>query len=419
MIRTFKVELNAAHPELPLMEATAIAGSPSAANIVGVPAKVGEWTIDSVFIRVSYPDASTITQEAAKSADGVWTATVPRCDVSGRVKCGFEILASGTDETGAPVSGYVLGIADFAVYTRDLEIKAGEKSVTLRYFDELPASPAPGDVAPSGGVLSLYDGYTWLPFDARAYAAAVAAQNTADAALAQFANYYTAAETDAAIDRLAAYYITYTAAGAAFPTYAALAAAQTVYSGGAVRIPTRNDYAVVAADETHGGAEYRYIYAVADGAASGQWQPQYPIETNDYIALANKPQINGVELVGNTTAARLGLADIDSLRYSLPRPILESATLADRTINYVAPPPDGDWDIILTFPPAVAGFARDFAAYVAPSEDFQGSISFSVPSGASIFGDGFDVEIASGEEWLFSITEIADTVFYVRAIKLN
>lgn len=90
--------------------------------------------------------------------------------------------------------------------------------------------------------------------------------------------YYTAEQTDEAIDRVAAYYITYDAAGNPFPTYAALANATTVYSGGQVRTPTRNDYCVVLADETHQGAEYRYIYAVAEGQTTGSWQPQFPVE---------------------------------------------------------------------------------------------------------------------------------------------
>ena len=122
-------------------------------------------------------------------------------------------------------------------------------------------------------------------------------------------NYYTSAETDDAIDALAAYYIPYTAAGAAFPTRAALLNATVVYSGGVARTPTRNDYAVVLAEESHGGAEWRYIYTVAAGATSGQWDAQYPIETNDYEALANKPQINGVSLTGNKTGADLALVN--------------------------------------------------------------------------------------------------------------
>ena len=115
---------------------------------------------------------------------------------------------------------------------------------------------------------------------------------------------------DDEIDTYAAYYITYTATGAAFPTRATLLNATVVYSGGAVRTPTRNDYAVVLADEAHGGAEWRYIYTVAAGATSGQWDAQYPIETNDYDGLSNKPQINGVSLSGNKTGADLGVLDL-------------------------------------------------------------------------------------------------------------
>ena len=100
-----------------------------------------------------------------------------------------------------------------------------------------------------------------------------------DAIIATLAdNYYTAEQTDEAIDRVAAYYITYDAAGNPFPTYAALANATTMYSGGKVRVPTRNDYCVVLADETHQGAEYRYIYAVAEGQTTGSWQAQFPVE---------------------------------------------------------------------------------------------------------------------------------------------
>ena len=91
-------------------------------------------------------------------------------------------------------------------------------------------------------------------------------------------NYYTAEQTEEAIDRVAAYYITRNAAGDAFETKAQLDNATVFYSGGEVRVPTRNDYCVVLADETHQGAEYRYIYAVAEGQTTGSWQPQFPVE---------------------------------------------------------------------------------------------------------------------------------------------
>ena len=79
---------------------------------------------------------------------------------------------------------------------------------------------------------------------------------------------------------------------------------------------------MVLADESHGGAEWRYIYTVAAGATSGQWDAQYPIETNDYDALSNKPQINGVTLSGNQGAEELGLVETAEL------PVVESNILA-------------------------------------------------------------------------------------------
>lgn len=287
------------------MEATAIVGSPSTANIYNVPQQIGAWDILKVFIQVSYPNGSTVIEEAVKTAQGIWTATVPMCEMSGRVKSGFTVIADGEDENGDEITGYILGVADFAVYTRGLVVRDGETTYNLRYFDTPPEVPAKGDVAPFNGIPKLYDGYNWISF---ADDVDLSDYYTKEETDELFDDYYTKDETDAAIDALAAYYITYTAAGAAFPTRADLLGASTYYSGGVARTPTRNDYAVVLADEEHGGAEYRYIYGVAEGATEGQWEAQYPIETNDYTALSNKPKINNVELSGNKTAANLGLA---------------------------------------------------------------------------------------------------------------
>lgn len=147
------------------------------------------------------------------------------------------------------------------------------------------------------GLAMLYDGYNSEDGASTGKAASPAAVKAAyDAVIANLTdNYYTAQETEQAIDRLAAYYITSNASGDAFNTRAALVGATTYYSGGAVRVPTRNDYAVVLADETHSGAEWRYIYS------GSQWEPQYPIETNDYEALSNKPSVNGKTLTGAVT----------------------------------------------------------------------------------------------------------------------
>lgn len=65
---------------------------------------------------------------------------------------------------------------------------------------------------------------------------------------------------DTQINTYAAYYITKNAAGDAFATRAELMAASTFYSGGVVRVPTRNDYCYVLADENHDNATTRYLY---------------------------------------------------------------------------------------------------------------------------------------------------------------
>ena len=65
---------------------------------------------------------------------------------------------------------------------------------------------------------------------------------------------------DEQINTYAAYYITKNAAGDAFATRAELMAATTFYSGGVVRVPTRNDYCYVLADENHDNGTTKYIY---------------------------------------------------------------------------------------------------------------------------------------------------------------
>lgn len=72
------------------------------------------------------------------------------------------------------------------------------------------------------------------------------------------------------INSVTAYYITKDAQWNQFATYAQLAAATTFYSGWEVRIPTKNDYTIVLADENHDNATTRYIY-------NSGWEYQYTI----------------------------------------------------------------------------------------------------------------------------------------------
>lgn len=589
-------------------------------DLKGIPAEIGNCTVTGVRVTVMNPDNAIATVDCTHEGDGTWSCTVPASTKSGRMPNGVQILIDGTTPDGGNVDGYVLAVCNLAIYTRDMKIKPN--GTLLRYFDVAPEAPKKCDVAPFDDVLKMYNGTEWQAFGAEI----------------DLSDYYTKEETDQQIDRLAAYYITYNAQGAAFPTYSALANAQTYYSGGVARVPTRNDYAVVLADETHNGAEYRYIYGMAEGATTGQWEAQYPIETNDYSQLANKPSINNVELSGNKTAGDLGLvnkagdtmtggltvsnltvgnrkantatgtnstaegldvtasgnyshaegsftaatainahaegdntkaygvnshaegyyttasggrahaegystsaanynahaegfetvasgnhshaegsgntaagdcshaegdsntatnhaehaegrynvshtnsqnfgdsgntlssigcgalpqapknareimqdgkafflgiggydgtnptasgvkdlatvingkADASTIRYDLGTTITASAVLADRTVNRVAPAADNTNDIVLTFPSAVAGKARDFLVLITNTTGNTGSISFTVPSGATIYGDGLATSISGGDTYLITITEVADNVFFTKATKME
>jgi len=85
------------------------------------------------------------------------------------------------------------------------------------------------------------------------------------------------------INAMAAYYITKNADGDAFATYAELSTLTTVYSGGSVRVPTRNDYAIVLADENHDNATTRYSYQFdGDTYNPDYWQYQYTVNESPF-----------------------------------------------------------------------------------------------------------------------------------------
>lgn len=73
------------------------------------------------------------------------------------------------------------------------------------------------------------------------------------------------------INSVSAYYITKNALGEAFDTLTQLQNATNYYSGGVLRTPTRNDYAIVLSDSTHDNACTRYSYQ------GNQWEYQYTI----------------------------------------------------------------------------------------------------------------------------------------------
>lgn len=162
MIRTFDICINAAHPEVKLYEAATFISSPSTAFVRGVPPAMGSWRITAVRLAAAWPDGSIENTTATQTGEGVWAATLQGMDASGRVENGLQVLADGVDETGAAVTGYVLGIADLAVYTRDATIDVDGQSWYVKLFDSAPTPPHKGDAYISSGYLLIFDGTQWI-----------------------------------------------------------------------------------------------------------------------------------------------------------------------------------------------------------------------------------------------------------------
>lgn len=123
------------------------------------------------------------------------------------------------------------------------------------------------------------------------------------------------------INSVSAYYITADAEGDAFASVAALTGATTYYSGGVVRVPTRNDYAYVMSDENHDGAATRYSYQ------NNQWEFQFIINESPMTQAQVNALNSGITAakvssydahLGNTnnphsvTKAQVGLGNVDN-----------------------------------------------------------------------------------------------------------
>lgn len=98
---------------------------------------------------------------------------------------------------------------------------------------------------------------------------------------------------NSSIEANAARYITSDTAGNSFATKAALTGATTYYYAGKSVTLTKNDYAVVASDETHDNATTRYLYTVND-QGTGSWSYQYVINNKPFTDAQMKAINSGI-----------------------------------------------------------------------------------------------------------------------------
>ena len=263
----------------------------------------------------------TTAYSATKNTDGVWICDVAAAQFSSFGKQKYEVAYKLDNKQFWDGQGWVnvvpattSGIvpqpippphrwAIISITQGDITHYADENGdinlddITRVRWDNVTGKPDFADVATSGSYNDLKDVPTTFPPEAHTHTKSqitdfpVPVMPSTEAADGAFAAAKSVAEfVNSSINNLAAYYLTYTAQGDAFPTKAALDAATTFYNGGVVRSPTKNDYLIVLADEEHTTAlgvnpTTRYVY---DGA---QWAFQYVVN-NTSLTQAQVDAIN-------------------------------------------------------------------------------------------------------------------------------
>lgn len=161
MITTQEVKIQAQNPSMPLNPFTAFKGSPSSIRVLDVPKKIGLWNITSVQIQVTYPDSHIVSKECVRTGN-VWVGTLEGTSSVGSVCKGYKITASGVDEDGNKISGYILGAGDVVIMELDGSIYPSQSADYIRIFDEQPTNPKKGDAYLDGIAVMIYNGSDWV-----------------------------------------------------------------------------------------------------------------------------------------------------------------------------------------------------------------------------------------------------------------
>ena len=162
MIAIVPVEIQAANPSMPLYPWRAYVNSPSSLRVRNVPRKVGNWSIDRVYVTAAYPDNSIKTADCVL-VGGVWVCTIEGSSSPGESQNGYTIYADGVDENGDRVTGYVLGKGCISILENDGTITPGETTYYVHLLSSQPASPKEGDLWQLGGIWYIWQDGTAYP----------------------------------------------------------------------------------------------------------------------------------------------------------------------------------------------------------------------------------------------------------------
>ena len=162
MIAIVPVEIQAANPSMPLYPWRAYVNSPSSLRVRNVPRKVGNWSIDRVYVTAAYPDNSIKTADCVL-VGGVWVCTIEGSSSPGESQNGYTIYADGVDENGDRVTGYVLGKGCISILENDGTITPGETTYYVHLLSSQPASPKEGDLWQLSGSWYIWQDGTAYP----------------------------------------------------------------------------------------------------------------------------------------------------------------------------------------------------------------------------------------------------------------
>ena len=157
MIGVVDVEIQAKFPNMPLDPMTAYVGSPSSIRVRNVPKRIGKWAIESVQFVAAYPDGSIKTANCVLTG-GVWVGTIEGTQTSGTSKNGYTIFASGTDENGEAVSGYILGKGDIEILEADGTLNPDAPSYYVHLLSAQADAPKEGDMYPTLSGYMIWQG---------------------------------------------------------------------------------------------------------------------------------------------------------------------------------------------------------------------------------------------------------------------
>lgn len=164
MISEISIRQNAANPNVALSTFYAFVSSYSNVRVKDIPSKIGTWELTALKVRVSYPD-NTTHEDNCVNVDGVWVSTLPPSTMTGKSANGYQILASGIDEDGSAVDGYVLGSGDVVILDIDPTVSVDNQTYYLHMKETRPENPVKGDsYIDNNGMWHIYTPIGWADF---------------------------------------------------------------------------------------------------------------------------------------------------------------------------------------------------------------------------------------------------------------